>query len=481
MGYVRTETWPGNRAAPRAADQRRGTFDAYVPHYVTGWQPLLSADIAAFVTDAERRLSSTASVLAAEEAPVAMFFWAESLGSSRIEGVNPRARRVVHALLAEASTAPRHRRGSVGEAIGNIEATAEALRILAQPASLTVERICRAHRILMRSSSDPRLGGALKTTQNWIGGSDWHPLDGDFVPPPAELCEPLMEDLVAYLRASQHSPLLEAVVAHAQFETIHPFGDGNGRTGRALLFAALKHRCAPNGFMPPVSLALSQDRDAYLRALEAYQCYLGSPDEMARSTALIPLIEVIGMAANRSCEAAENYTAAVARMQAQWRTRVGQRTGRSAALAAVNLLASQPSLTPALLAESSGFSERRCAEALRRLTEAGITRSRRIAPRLRSYDADRIFDMYEVMATTMSDPQATRLGLGEIAEDPFLPIDDDSGRAGTSTDSASSEGWDRCPLDVRSTGQRCGLAAGHGGHCRSIPQRRRPPRTRATQ
>jgi len=102
MGYLRTETWPGNPAAPRAADQRQGTFDAYVPQRVTGWQPLLPADIAAFVTDAERRLSSTASVLAADSAPVAMFFWAESLGSSRMEGVNPRARRVVHAVTADA-------------------------------------------------------------------------------------------------------------------------------------------------------------------------------------------------------------------------------------------------------------------------------------------------------------------------------------------------------------------------------------------
>ncbi len=481
MGRLRTETWPGNPAAPRAADQRRGTFDAYLPHHVTGWQPLLPADIAAFIADVERKLSRTASILAADSAPVAMFFWAESLGSSRIEGVTPRARRVVHALLAEASKSPPHRRGPVGEAIGNIEATAETLRILAPPASLTVEQICRAHRILMRSSPDPRLGGVLKTSQNWIGGSDWHPLDGDFVPPPADLCEPLMEDLVAYLRAGHHSPLLEAVVAHAQFETIHPFGDGNGRTGRALLFAALKHRCAPNGFMPPVSLALSQDREAYLRSLRVYQSYLGSPDDIARSTALIPLIETIGVAARRSCDAAESYAAAVARLQAQWRTRVGQRTGRSAALSAVNLLASRPSLTPALLAEHSGFSERRCADALRRLTEAGITRSRRVAPHLRSYDADRIFDMYEVMSTTMTDPQAARLGFAEITDEPFLPVADESGREGGPGAGAVSEGWDRCPLLVQSTGQRCGLAAVHGGHCRTIPQRRRPPRRPSAQ
>lgn len=412
-----------------------------------------------------------------------MFFWAESLGSSRIEGVTPRARRVVHALLAEASPSPPHRRGPVGEAVGNIEATAEALHMLARPESLTVERVCRAHRILMQSSPDPRLGGVLKTTQNWIGGNDWHPLDGDFVPPPADLCEPLMEDLVAYLRAGQHSPMLEAVVAHAQFETIHPFGDGNGRTGRALLFAALKHRCASDGFMPPVSLALSQRRDAYLRSLRTYQSYVGAPDGLARSAALVPLIEVIGVAVGHSCEAAESYAAAVARMQAQWRTRVGQRTGRSAALAAVDLLASQPSLTPKLLAESSGFSERRCADALRRLTEAGITRTRRIAPRLRSYDADRLFDMYEVMSTTMTDPQAARLALHEIADDPFLP-DDNGSEAPPTSDPVGDvrvENWDRCPLVVQSTGQRCGLAAGHRGHCRSIPQRRRSPRRRSAQ
>ena len=478
MGLLRTESWPGNPAAPRAIDRRPGTFRAYVPHRLTGWHPLLPADVAAFVADAERQLVATASVLAPDSASVAMFFWAESLGSSRIEGVTPQARRVVHALIAEASPSPPHRRGHVGEAIGNIEATEKALRILAQPAALTVELLCDAHRVLMNSSPNPGLGGALKTTQNWIGGNDWHPLDGDFVPPPPDECRPLMEDLVAYLRTGDHSPVMQAVAAHAQFETIHPFDDGNGRAGRALLYAALKHRCASEGFMPPVSLALSQNRGAYLRSLAVYQSYIGAPDDVRRSAAAIPLAEVVSTAVNQSCDAASSYAVAISRLQDRWRERVGQRTGRSAALAAVNLLASQPSLTPEILASESGFSPRRCADALRRLTEAGITRSRRVGPRLRAYDADRIFEMYDVMSSTMGDPHSARQLLGQIAGVPFLPTNDsdDFSSAVESVDLGAQ--WERCPLRVRSTGQRCGLEAGHRGHCRAIPQRRHPPRTR---
>ncbi|WP_423916595.1 Fic family protein [Candidatus Poriferisodalis sp.] len=478
MGFLRTESWPGNPAAPRAVDRRLGTFLAYVPHRLIGWHPLLPANVAAFVADAERQLVATASVLAPDSASVSMFFWAESLGSSRIEGVSPQARRVVHALIAEASPSPPHRRGSVGEAIGNIEATSEALRILVQPAALTVELLCDAHRVLMDSSPNPRLGGVLKTTQNWVGGNDWHPLDSDFVPPPPDECRPLMEDLVSYLRTGDHSPVLQAVVGHAQFETIHPFGDGNGRAGRALLYAALRHRCASEGFMPPISLALSQNRDVYLRSLAAYQSYVGAPDDAHRSAAIIPLLEVVSTAVNQSCEAASSYANAVSRLQDRWRERVGQRTGRSAALAAVNLLVSQPSLTPELLAAESGFSQRRCADALRRLTEAGITRSRRVGPRLRAYDADHIFDMYDVMSSTMGDPQSARQLLGQIADDPFLRVDDSDDRSGVTESVELGAKWDRCPLLVRSTGQRCGLAAGHRGHCRAIPQRRHPPRTR---
>ena len=205
MGTYRTQTWQGNPAAPTAHERRIGAFEAYVPHDLVGWHPLLPADMAGFVAPAELDLSETASVLTPNAASTSMFFWAESLGSSRIEGVSPRPRRVVHTMIAEASPSPPHRHGAVGEAIGNIEATQEALRILEHPSALTVDDLRNAHRVLMRSSSAPFLGGALKTTQNWTGGNDWHPLDGDFVPPPPEQCLPLMEDLVVYLRTADHS------------------------------------------------------------------------------------------------------------------------------------------------------------------------------------------------------------------------------------------------------------------------------------
>lgn len=477
MGFSRTESWPGNQMAPRVADRRAGTFEAYIPHHLIGWNPLLPADIAAFVAQAEQKLAETAAVLAPDTASTSMFFWAESLGSSRIEGVTPQARRVVHALVAEASVSPPRRRGPVGEAIGNIEATSEALHIFAQPTKLTTELICDAHRVLMKSSPNPRLGGVLKTTQNWIGGNNWHPLEGDYVPPPPDVCRALMADVVMYLQSSHYSPILQAAVAHAQFETIHPFGDGNGRTGRAIAYAVLKHRCAPDGFMPPVSLALSQSRDAYLRSLGAYQSYIGPPDDVRRSEALIPVLEVIGDAVRVSCAAAQTYAHAVSRLQDHWRVRVGQRAGRSAGLAAVDLLASRPSLTPRMLATESGFSVRRCADALRRLAEAGIVR-RRVGPRLHVYDADRIFDMYEAMSSTMGDPESASELYDEIIATPFQPVENGDDVLGDARNSTLAANWDPCPMRVRSTNQPCGLAANHNGHCRAIHQRRHPPRQR---
>jgi Fic family protein len=83
-------------------------------------------------------------------------------------------------------------------------------------------------------SDEPELLG-IRDVQNWIGGSDYHPLTADFVPPQPSLMDSLMGDLVEYMNGGVHARLIQAGIVHAQFETVHPFKDGNGRVGRALI------------------------------------------------------------------------------------------------------------------------------------------------------------------------------------------------------------------------------------------------------
>src|SRR5439155_1398021 len=82
----------------------------------------------------------------------------------------------------------------------------------------------------------------------------FNPGRADFVPPPPESVPALMDDLCAFVNRADLPAVVQAAVAHAQFETIHPFADGNGRVGRALIHVVLRRRGLAPRYVPPVSL-----------------------------------------------------------------------------------------------------------------------------------------------------------------------------------------------------------------------------------
>ena len=472
MGYLVDGMWYGNPGAFRALDRRPGRYKAYIPHPLAGWHPALPSDAAASVAAAEAELRETASYLAGLGA--GMFFWAESLGSSRIEGVMPTTRKVVHALALRHHTAGREFHGAVGEVLANIDATEKALTLLADPSRASADTLCEAHRELMGGTATPHMGGVVRDEQNWVGGNDWHPLDGGFVPPPPEEVARLLDDVSAYLRSIDHSPLMQAAVAHAQFETIHPFGDGNGRTGRAVLYAALKHRLCGDeaATLPPISLALSRDKDGYLDALSAYQSYVGPADGVSRSEALWPCVEAITVASLRACAAVRLYVDAVSKLQEQWReaAKVG-RQRRSVVSDAIKCLPANPTLTAEMLSRITGYSTGRSAAALRQMEAARIVKGRTVEPNMRVYDADRVFDCFAVMESTICDRRASASDYEEVLAEPLIGEKPDLAKPATPV-----RGWAVCQRKVKSTGRPCGLPAGHGGHCRHLSNRKHPPR-----
>lgn len=463
MGRYVSQKWDGNPQALRARDRRGGRFDAYVPHRLEGWQPLLSADVVAFLGETERVLVDTASRLQPRVGGD-ICLWAESLGSSHIEGVAPTPKRVVQALAKRQHTGEGATHGAVAEVIGNIDATAQAQQMLAQRQDLRLETLLDAHRTLMAASPTPHFGGVVRSDQNWIGGNDWHPLESEFVPPPPEMCLPLLEDLIVYLRGEGHPPMLQAAVAHVQFETVHPFGDGNGRAGRAVLYGVLKHRCVPGGMMPPVSLALSRNRDAYLDALAEFQTYVGDADHPRRSEALTRWLEVLADAVQKSSAAVVRYRQAIGTLQNHWRAAVGGRKKRSVAAAVIDYLPANPSVTAKTLADATGFSQRRCGDALRRLEVAGVVRGRSAGPLLRVYDADKVFEAFNVMSSTVCDAKASGSDYAPLLADPLL--------VGSRDMSTTRSPTGLCPRNVKSTGLPCGLVRNHKGHCRHLPHRK---------
>jgi Fic family protein len=316
----------------------------------------------------ERTAAASAQAhLAAETMPIGyepiarMLLRSEGIASSYIEGI---AAPVVDVVLAE------HDVGRVGGAAtwvaANTAATASAIAAAsAHDARLTVGMLCEWHRLLMAGSPMPdRYLGAIRDEQGWIGGTS--PLDAALVTPPPERLAELLDDLAAFVGRDDLDPILQAAVAHAQFEIIHPFADGNGRVGRILIAWMLTRRLrlvTP----PPVSTRIAADRAGYLAGLSLFR--LGHHE---------PWIAWFADAVAGAARAQRALVTRVDELLAEWRTRLSEpATGRALrrdALAwmVLDLLPRHLVLSAEIVARETGRSTRAARLALQELVGAGI-------------------------------------------------------------------------------------------------------------
>jgi Fic family protein len=128
------------------------------------------------------------------------------------------------------------------------------------------------------------------------------------VPPPPDELDALLADLCRFCEDDALPPLVQASLAHAQFEMIHPFNDGNGRTGRALVQVLLRRRALAPDYIPPISVVMAAERDRYIRGLERY-----------RAGALVEWIEQFAVASARAAQLARRYLDEVRGLQETWR------------------------------------------------------------------------------------------------------------------------------------------------------------------
>ncbi|MBA3277791.1 MAG: Fic family protein, partial [Geodermatophilaceae bacterium] len=239
----------------------------------------------------------------------------------------------------------------------NMTVVRKASTELVQAEAVTVDDIVGLHAALL--PGEPRHHG-LRTVQNWVGGSAWHPIDADFVPPRPDLVPGQMQDLVDYLNGAAHSPLVQAALVHAQFETIHPFTDGNGRTGRALIHAMLRGHGLTRKVTVPVSAGLLADTQAYFDTLTAYR--EGDP------------APIVAKLANASFAAVANGRLLVSdlnRIREAWNDKLVARRG-SAARRLADVLLRQPVIDAAVVADELGTSVAGALRPIRPLVEAGV-------------------------------------------------------------------------------------------------------------
>ena len=368
--YIDTEGWI---ASPTGYGRR--TYRAYVPHPLEGWDPSLGVEDINAVTAADRALVAAIS-LPQTNLGGAIADWMvardESIRSSVMEGVAATESGLAWARYMDQAGRPVSDENdalTLGAA-KQVAAAVELGKKMRAGGTCTLDDILDIHDRLFAGTRDRSIGGVLREEPIWIGPDGCSVDDASFVPPPAEHVPGLMGDLVGYLNASNHPAVLRAAMAHAQFETIHPFVDGNGRTGRALIQTVLNAAGLARGAVP-ISTALSRDRSGYYDALNATRVVCGPDDAVARSASLHWWLATF----RNACEEAQVQAASVVRavegMASRWRAAAVFRRG-SAAAELLQALPSIPVLDAEMVSERLGVTERAARAALKSLEHAGV-------------------------------------------------------------------------------------------------------------
>src|SRR5437016_6310920 len=336
-------------AEPNAAGGRRERqsfrYEALVPDPVGRLQFTLPAQIAATVSMAERVvdvLNRDPPAIASLEVLARQMLRAEPVTSSRIEGIELSQRRFARAEAEGAET----RDDTARSVLGNVAAMEEAVKLGAKEGPLKTRDILELHRILMEGTNKPGIAGKLRDQQNWIGGNAFNPGRADFVPPPPDLVQDLMNDLCVFMNRTDLPPVVQAAIAHAQFETIHPFADGNGRVGRALIHVVLRRRGLAPRYVPPVSLVLAADAKRYIGGLADFR--EGRVEEWCGVFA-----DAVRVAAGKARELARR----LGHLQERWRNKAGQPRRHSSALRLIEILPAHPILTLATATRLLGRSK----------------------------------------------------------------------------------------------------------------------------
>jgi len=388
-------------------ERRSCDYDAYVPDRLLGRAFVLAGDVAADVADAEAaiaRLSSQAMALADTEALARILLRAESVASSRIEGLEIGARRL---LRAEAVRSMREQTSDVTatEVLGNIDAMRHGLDNVGRGDEITVELLLELHRRLLAGTRLEEHGGRFRDVQNWIGGSDYNPCSADFVPPPPDLVEQLMADVVAFSNGADLPAVAQAALAHAQFETIHPFVDGNGRTGRAIIHLVLRRRGLALRVLPPVSLVLATRARDYVNGLTEFR-YVGSPNSSKATEGVNTWVGTFAGACTRSVADASTFESRAAILEEEWRERLGSIRANSATDLLLRRLPGAPVLTAESAAALLGRTFKPANDAIQRLVGAGVMRQITIGRRNRAYEAPEIIDAFTDLERQLASPEA---------------------------------------------------------------------------
>lgn len=415
-------TWTPPATARSRRERWSGTYWTFVPISLTSgadWR--IDAELAVRAAHVERRIRAIgdSGAAGAFEGIARFLIRSEAVASSRIEGVSPSVKNVVLAELSSEDDL-----GGFGDqaadVAGNIAAVVEAVDTLGETEHVTWEDLEELQRQLLPDFS--QLG--LRERQNWLGGSAIHPGEAEFIPPKPEVLPQALEDLMAFINGAATGGLIQAGLAHAQFETLHPFEDGNGRIGRALIHTVLTRRGLTSGAVLPISQVLMTWQQQYIDGLTAYRAtppaasMTGAqpPAELEISAGVNAWLDFFVTAADTAVGQAERFMQEVQGVLGDYREAIASQPGgapRSDAVVwkLIELLPRTPMLTQRIAEHLTGASAPAVRKALQQLSAAGITHRLAVGRGIRGHIARDLLDIVahaeRRMASTRFDTQVS--------------------------------------------------------------------------
>lgn len=390
-GKLIVKTWASNPTLYAPPKYRRACrYEAFVPDPLIGTEFAMSSGVAATVSEAETAIQRLNQHAEPALAPLArLLLRTESIASSKIEGLQVGIRQLARSesKLETGGKAS----ATVQEVLGNIDAMQLAVDDASHADPLTIQHVVDIHDRLMRKAPNAHVAGRLRTDQNWIGGNDYNPCGADFVPPPPEMVNEALEELRDAIASDEFSPLVQAALVHAQFETIHPFDDGNGRTGRALIHVVLRRRGLAKSYVPPISVVLANDKKRYIDGLTNF-----------RHDRVEAWIEHFAVATTRAAGLAATYLDAVIDLMEEWRNRLAQGDAPradAAAWAVIDVLPAHPVVTLPTATAATGRSKSSVNQAIEQLAACGVLKPLSTAKRNRSWEAVGLLELLEDLET----------------------------------------------------------------------------------
>lgn len=350
----RPVSWQQAHRGGTAEDRKLRTIVVSIPPHIETLDPVLPNNLLAECDTAVRTIARLDETSGEHLTSLAtLLLRAESVASSKIEHEDASIEdfaRAMHGVKANASAT-------------SMVAAAGAMDCLLN-GPIDTEGIRDAqYRLMSHDPTERSYAGRWRDMQNWIGGSNHSPRNALYVPPPPELVGDYMDDLVCFANRTDLPAVAQAAIAHAQFESIHPFTDGNGRIGRALAGAVIRQRGVARRVVVPIASALVARREEYFETLNRY-----------RDGDAEPIIRAFTRSAIVASEEASITAERLAAMPEQWREASANPRAGSAPAVLLASLPSSPIFTADDIETRLGLSTPATYRAIDRLVTAGVVR-----------------------------------------------------------------------------------------------------------